>query len=106
MEDGFVARDWCPSTQVHFASRVKYVPFRQKTFLRKLKKVLIHSKGAFHARKTVRSSDIASWDEMGALAFETRFLLSKTQYSSDITSDIRIVLKKIIGGYILKKPLF
>ena len=33
-----------------------------------------------------------------------RFLFSKIQFTSDITSKVWIVFEKTIGGYILRKP--
>ena len=52
----------------------------------------------------VKSSDIACWEIWERSFPNLRLLLSKTQCSLDITSKIRIVLKKNIGGYLLRKP--
>ena len=64
-------------------------------------------------------SDIACWDKWDRLFPNIRFLLSKMQYSSDITLKIRRfstifwnlhlqnldrIEKKLFGRYILKKP--
>ena len=52
-----------------------------------------HPKGALLLGKRFRSSDIACWDKWDRLFFNIRLLLSETQYSSDITSTIRIYRK-------------
>ena len=71
----------------------------------------------FVLEKRLRSSDIACCDKQERLFFKLCLLLSKTQYSLDITanirikrftpsisSKIRIVLEKNISGYVLIKP--
>ena len=65
--------------------------------------------------KHFRSSDTGCWDKWDQLVLNLSLLLGKTQYRSDITSEIRILLYfgyyfkisdsigKTIGGYVLRK---
>ena len=55
-------------------------------------------------RERFRSANIACWDKWKRMFSNLRLLLSKTQFTSDITSKTRIVSKENIHGYILKKP--
>ena len=57
-------------------------------------------------RRTKFTLDITSYFGYSAMFSNLRLLFSGTQLTSDITSKILIVLKKNIGGIILKKPKF
>ena len=85
------------------------------TFYEKLTKKF-HPKEAFCAGKTLQKFGYSGWDKCEHLFSNLRLLLSETEYTSEITSKIRIkrftpditfkfrILKKNIGGYVLRKP--
>ena len=62
-------------------------------------------KSGFRARKTLQKLGSSVLGQTAGFFSNLRFLFSKTQLTSDITSRIRIVLKTIIGC-ILRNPDF
>ena len=77
---------------------------------------MFHPMEAFRAGKTLQKFGYSSWDKCEHLFSNLRLLLSETENTSEITSKIRIkrftpditfkfriILKKNIGGYVLRK---
>ena len=90
------------------ASKVGIISKAQKAFgicsgrfLNEKVSVSKHRRGAFHARKTLQKFGYSVLKQKRALFSILHLLLSKTQITSDITSNVRI-LRQNLGKYFKK----